>query len=89
MNYASPQYNDPSGLNATIGRLNETDGSLGLLWADQWNGASVGYSKHGLNLRASYGFTWPEYDSNLNGAAAKTLPAPTSCVPCSDHRHLR
>jgi len=80
LNYAYAQYNDPSGLNATIGRLNETDGTLGLLWADQWNGASVGYSKNRLNLRASYGFTWPEYDSNLNSPAVTTLAVPgTSC----------
>lgn len=66
LNYAYMQYNDPSGLNAAAGRVNETDGSLGLLWADQWNGATAGYNKYGLNLRVSYGFTWPQYDSTTN-----------------------
>lgn len=66
LNYAYAQYNDPSGLTVSIGRLNETDGPLGMLWADQWNGVALGYSKYGLNVRASYGFTWPQYDSVAN-----------------------
>lgn len=66
LNYAYGQFSDPSGFNAAVGRVNETDGTLGLLWADQWNGATLGYSKSGLNLRASYGYTWPEYDSVAN-----------------------
>lgn len=80
LNYAYAQYNDPSGLNASIGRLNETDGTLGLLWADQWNGATLGYGKYGLNARVSYGFTWPEYDSTANNNPL-TQPAPgSSCA---------
>jgi hypothetical protein len=81
LNYAYAQYADASGLGASIGRVNETDGTLGLLWADQWNGATVGYNKNGLNLRASYGFTWPQYDSVANNNPL-TQPAPGSaCSP--------
>lgn len=75
LNYAYMQYNDPNGLNVAAGRLNETDGTLGLLWADQWNGATLGYNKHGLNARVSYGFTWPQYDSTTNNNPL-TLQAP-------------
>jgi hypothetical protein len=80
LNYAYAQYNDPSGLNASIGRTNETDGSLGLLWADQWNGATAGYNKYGLNARVSYGFTWPIYDSTVNN---NPLSAPTPGSSCA------
>ncbi|MGA2394761.1 MAG: S-layer homology domain-containing protein [Candidatus Lustribacter sp.] len=66
LNYAYAQYNDPSGFNASVGRVNETDGTLGLLYADQWNGATLGFNKYGLTARASYGYTWPEYDSVAN-----------------------
>jgi S-layer homology domain len=78
LNYAYAQYQDAtSGLGAAVGRLNDTDGTLGLLFADQWNGASVGYNKYGLNLRASYGFTWPQYDSTANNNPL-TQPTPGS-----------
>ena len=80
LNYAYAQYNDPSGLNASIGRINETDGSLGLLWADQWNGATAGYNKYGLNARVSYGFTWPIYDSTVNN---NPLSQPTPGSSCA------
>lgn len=66
LNYAYAQYNDAGGFNASAGRVNETDGTLGLLFADQWNGATFGFNKYGVNLRASYGYTWPEYDSVAN-----------------------
>ena len=83
VNYAYAQYNDAaSGLNATIGRINETDGTLGLLYADQWNGATLGYNKNGLTARVSYGFTWPEYDSTVNNNPL-TLPTPGGACAAS------
>ncbi len=81
-NYGYAQYQDAgTGLGASVGRVNETDGTLGLLWADQWNGASIGYNKYGLNIRGSYGFTWPQYDSVANNNPL-TQPTPGSaCTP--------
>ncbi len=80
LNYAYAQYNDPKGFNATVGRLNETDGTLGLLWADQWNGGTLGYAKNGWNARVSYGFTWPTYDSNVNGNPLTQTTPGSACT---------
>lgn len=75
-NYGYMQYKDPSGLVAAAGRINETNGTLGGLWADQFNGAEVGYAKYGLNARAGYAFQWPSY--NAGGQTTCTFPTPSS-----------
>ena len=64
LNYAYMQYNDPSGLYAYIGRLNETDGTLGMLYADQFNGAKIGYARGPLKIEGGYAFDYPSYNAN-------------------------
>jgi hypothetical protein len=59
LNYAYMQYNDPSGAYALVGRVNESDGTLGMLYADQFNGAQIGYSKYGVKAEVGYGYQWP------------------------------
>jgi hypothetical protein len=58
-NYGYIQYNDPSGLYATAGRINETDGTLGMLYADQFNGLKLGYNKYGVKIEGGYAYQWP------------------------------
>ena len=74
-NYGYVQYNDPNGFLAEAGRINETDGSLGLAWADQFNGAEVGYVKGPVNLRAGYFFDFPG-ENQIQGTCAVRNNAP-------------
>ena len=73
-NYGYLQYNDPSGVFVEAGRINETDGTLGLAWADQFNGGEVGYAKGPINARAAYFFDYPALN-NVGGLANGISPA--------------
>ena len=75
-NYAYAQYQDPNGFLAEAGRINETDGTLGLGWADQFNGAEVGYVKGPLNLRAGYFFDYPALNQVQGTCVAGNNPSP-------------
>jgi hypothetical protein len=79
LNYAYMQYNDPSGLFAEAGRINETNGTLGMAWADQFNGAEVGYKKGPFALRGLYAFQWPQYNS---GGQTTTCTYPATSTTC-------
>jgi hypothetical protein len=88
-NYAYAQYQDPNGFLAEAGRINETDGTLGLGWADQFNGAIVGYVKGPLNIRAGYFFDYPALNqvqstcvAGNNLAPLGTRIAPVTALPC-------
>jgi hypothetical protein len=59
LNYAYMQYNDPSGAYAQVGRINPSDGTLGMLYADQFNGAQIGYAKYGVKAEVAYAYQWP------------------------------
>jgi hypothetical protein len=74
LNYAYMQYNDPSGAYALVGRVNETDGTLGMLYADQFNGAQIGYSKYGVKVEAGYAYQWP-----VNNAGGQICTTTTVC----------
>jgi hypothetical protein len=74
LNYAYMQYNDPSGAYALVGRVNETDGTLGMLYADQFNGAQIGYSKYGVKVEAGYAYQWP-----VNNAGGQICSTATVC----------
>ena len=76
LNYAYVQYNDPDGLQVEAGRVNETDGTLGLGWDDQFNGAEVGYVKGPYNLRAGYFFEFPAENQIQGACAVANNPAP-------------
>jgi hypothetical protein len=76
LNYAYMQYDDPSGFSASAGRLNETDGTLGLLYADQFNGGAIGIKAKGVSARVGYAYTLPAYSSGT--APAFTTIAGTS-----------
>jgi hypothetical protein len=67
-NYGYLQYDDPSGLRLEAGRINETDGTLGLAWGDQFNGGLVGYVKGPVNVRAGYFFDYPALN-NIAGVS--------------------
>ncbi len=88
-NYAYAQYQDPNGFLAEAGRINETDGTLGLGWADQFNGAIVGYVKGPLNIRGGYFFDYPALNQVQSTCAAGNNPAPlgarvapVTALPC-------
>jgi hypothetical protein len=74
LNYAYMQYNDPSGVYVAGGRINEADGTLGMLYADQFNGASVGYSKGGIKIEGAYAYQWP-----VNNAGGQVCSTTTIC----------
>lgn len=78
LNYAYLDYKDPSGFSASAGRLNETDGTLGLAWADQFNGIAVGYTKNALSLRGGYAFAYPSYNSGGNTCTYAALTSAPS-----------
>jgi hypothetical protein len=88
-NYAYAQYQDPDGLMAAIGRVNEFDGTLGLGWDDQFNGGEVGYIKGPLNVRAGYFFEFPG-ENQIQGACVVANSAPplgvavkaVTTIPC-------
>jgi hypothetical protein len=73
-NYGYMQYNDPSGLYAVAGRMNETDGTLGMLYADQFNGAKIGYNKYGIKVEGGYAYQWP-----VNDAGGQVCTTTTIC----------
>ena len=77
LNYGYAQFQDPSGFFAEAGRVNETDGVLGLAWADQFNGGEIGYNKNGVNARVGYFFDYPALN-NAGGDAATTTA--TTCA---------
>jgi hypothetical protein len=88
-NYAYAQYQDPNGFLAEAGRVNETDGTLGLLWADQFNGGLVGYNKGNLNIRGGYFFDYPALNQSQGTCGAGNNPAPlgtrvlaVNALPC-------
>jgi hypothetical protein len=90
LNYAYMQYDDPSGFTASIGRLNETDGTLGLLYADQFNGAAVGLKTHGVTTRVGYAYAVPTYSSGaapayttIGGYSYLTSPGSQSTTSCA------
>jgi len=63
INFAYAKYTSPEGFQVTMGRilplesLSDLGGQLlGLAWADYFNGAQLGYIKHGLQVEAGYGF---------------------------------
>jgi hypothetical protein len=68
------QYNDPSGVYALVGRINETDGTLGMLYADQFNGGQIGYSKYGVKAELGYAYQWP-----VNNAGGQICTTTTVC----------
>jgi len=70
LNYAYVQYLDPNGFLAEAGRINETDGTLGLAWADQFNGAELGYQKGPINIRGAYAFDYPALNQNQGACVA-------------------
>jgi S-layer homology domain len=89
LNYAYAQYLDPNGFLAEAGRINETDGTLGLAWADQFNGAELGYVKGPVNVRAGYFFDYPALNQIQGTCVAGNNPAPlgarvvaVSALPC-------
>lgn len=89
LNYAYAQYQDPNGLLVEAGRINETDGTLGLGWDDQFNGAEVGYVKGPLNVRGGYFFDFPGQNQIQGGCVVANNPAPlgaavkaVSTLPC-------
>jgi hypothetical protein len=76
INFAYGKYTSPTGFQLTFGRilplesLSDLGGQLlGLAWADYFNGAQLGYIKHGLQVEAGYGFGNPAIQS---GAAAQS-----------------
>jgi hypothetical protein len=73
-NYGYMQYNDPSGVYVAGGRLNETDGTLGMLYADQFNGAEIGYSKGRIKLSGVYAYQWPS-----NNAGGQVCTGTVTC----------
>jgi hypothetical protein len=84
LNYAYAQYNDPNGLLVEAGRINETDGTLGLAWADQFNGGEIGYVKGPVNIRAGYFFDYPSLNNIAgvsNSLAATTCKAGINVAP--------
>jgi hypothetical protein len=90
LNYGYVQYQDPdTGLLAEAGRINETDGTLGLAWSDQLNGAEVGYVKGPLNVRGGYFFDFPAGNqiqgacvAGNNAAPLGAKVAPVGTLPC-------
>jgi hypothetical protein len=76
LNYAYVQYNDPNGLLVEAGRINETDGTLGLGWDDQFNGAEVGYVKGPFNIRGGYFFEFPAENQIQGSCVVANNPAP-------------
>ena len=74
-NYGYVQYNDPNGLLVEAGRVNETDGTLGLGWADQFNGGEVGYVKGPINIRGGYFFDYPALN-NISGFSNTAVSPP-------------
>ena len=78
-NYGYVQFQDPdTGLLAEAGRINETDGSLGLAWADQFNGAEIGYVKGPLNVRGGYFFDFPAENQGVLSASGNTTAVPAA-----------
>jgi hypothetical protein len=76
LNYAYAQYQDPNGLLVEAGRVNETDGTLGLGWDDQFNGAEIGYVKGPLNIRGGYFFDFPAQNQIQGACVVANNPAP-------------
>jgi len=74
LNYAYMQYADPSGIYVQGGRINATDGTLGMLYADQFNGVQLGYSKNGVKVEAGYAYQWP-----ANNAGGQICTTTTIC----------
>lgn len=74
-NYGYVQYLSPSGFLAEAGRINETDGTLGLAWADQFNGAEIGYLRGPVNARVGYFFDYPG-ENQIQGTCAVRNNAP-------------
>jgi hypothetical protein len=58
------------------GRVNEFDGTLGLGWDDQFNGAEVGYITVPLNVRAGYFFDFPAENQIQGACVVANSPAP-------------
>ncbi|TAM59634.1 hypothetical protein EPN52_07335 [bacterium] len=56
LNYAYLTYKDPSGVFAKAGRFVEEGGPLGLAFSDYFQGAELGYSKHGASIWGAYSF---------------------------------
>ena len=88
-NYGYVQYQDPNGFLAAAGRVNETDGTLGLGWSDQFNGAEIGYAKGPLTIRGGYFFDYPALNQSQSTCAAGNNPAPlgtrvvaVAALPC-------
>src|ERR1700722_17570573 len=78
-NYGYVQYQDPdSGFLAEAGRINETDGTLGLAWADQFNGAELGYVKGTLNVRGGYFFDSPAQNQAVLSVSGNTTTTPAA-----------
>jgi hypothetical protein len=75
LNYAYVQYQDPNGFMAAAGRINEFDGTLGLGWDDQFNGAELGYVKGAVNVRGGYFFDFPA-ENQLQGSCVAANSAP-------------
>ena len=89
LNYAYAQYQDPNGFLAEAGRINETDGTLGLGWSDQFNGAEIGYVKGPLNVRGGYFFDYPALNQVQGSCVANNNAPPlgakvvgTGTLPC-------
>jgi hypothetical protein len=55
LNYANMKY-EKDGFSATVGRYFEINDSLGLNFADYFNGVELGYAKNGVTAKAGYGF---------------------------------
>jgi hypothetical protein len=78
-NYGYVQYQDPAtGFLAEAGRINETDGTLGLAWADQFNGAEIGYVKGPLNIRGGYFFDFPAQNQGVLSVSGNTTTTPAA-----------
>jgi hypothetical protein len=76
-NYGYVQYQDPTnGFLAEAGRINDTDGTLGLVWADQLNGAMIGYSKGPLTVKGGYFFDYPALNQIQGACGTGNNPAP-------------
>jgi hypothetical protein len=80
LNYAYVQYNDPNGLLVEGGRINDTDGTLGLVWADQLNGAMIGYNKGPLTVKGGYFFDYPALNQVQGTCGTGNNPAPLGSV---------
>lgn len=70
LNYANMVYKDAAaGFSVTAGRYFQQNDTLGLAYADYFNGIMLGYTAKGLNLQAGYSFNFP---SSSNGTSAGT-----------------